>query len=124
MDRIFCLIGPNVATGHASVIFSDEVQISLAIQVMKPIIEGKVKAYELTEKACDEYNEWLQNRLNSSVWMECSSYYRAGMNGKNFSTFPGPLTLFWWIARNPVWSHFISDKDFAKTKYQNHALNS
>lgn len=85
---------------------------------MKPVLQRKVKAYEVTEGACDEYNAWLQKRLNSSVWMECQSYYRAGMNGKNFSTFPGPLTLFWRIARNPVWSHFISDKDFDKHVYR------
>lgn len=29
-----------------------------------------------------------------------------------------------WHRGNPVWSHFISDKDFAKTKYWNHTLNS
>jgi hypothetical protein len=103
--------GPNVATGHASVIFSNEVQISLAAQLMKPVLQGKVMSYELTDEASDDYNRWLQERLNSSVWVECSSYYRAGMNGKNFTTFPGPVTLFWYIARNPVWSHFISDED-------------
>ncbi|KAF7973421.1 hypothetical protein HWV62_15231 [Athelia sp. TMB] len=113
--------GPNTATGHASIIFSNEVQISLATQLMKPLLEGKYKAIEVTEAACDEYNDWLQSRLNDSVWTECSSYYRAGMNGKNFSTFPGPLTLFWKVARNPVWKDFVTDKDIDSIVYRDNA---
>lgn len=111
-----------MATGHASVIFSDEVQISLVTQLMKPVLENRVKAYEVTEEACDEYNMWLQNRLNSSVCLECSSYYREGMAGKNFVTFPGPLTLFWHIARHPKWDHFIDDKQFDNLVYRNSAV--
>lgn len=77
------------------------------MQLMKPLLERKFKAIEVKESACDEYNEWIQERLGDSVWTECNSYYRAGMNGKNFSTFPGPLTLFWHVARNPVWDHYL-----------------
>jgi hypothetical protein len=109
---LIVLVGPNVATGHASVIAGVEVQISLAIQVMQPVLQGKVKAYEITEKASDEYNDWLQKRMAVSVWSECRSYYLQGMNGKNVVTFPGSMALFWYVARNPVWTHFMSDKGF------------
>lgn len=115
------LIGPNVATGHASVIFSNEVQISLVIQLMKPVLQSRVKALEVTEKASDEYNHWLQRRLDTSVWTECSSYYRVGMNGKNTVTFPGSLTLFWYITRNPKWGDFISDKELDNVQSKDEA---
>lgn len=82
---------------------------------MKPVLDGQVKALELTDRACDEYNAWLQERLKSSVWMDCNSYYRQGMNGKNVSTFPGPVSLFWYMARNPVWSHYIVNPDSRKS---------
>jgi len=111
--NFFILFGPNVATGHTSVIFSNEVQTSLITQLMKPVLQGRVKAYEVTEEAEKEYNDWLQKRLDTSVWTECNSFYRAGMNGKNTVIFPGPATLFWYIARNPIWGHFISEKTHA-----------
>lgn len=103
------LLGPNVATGHTSVIFSNEVQTSLITQLMKPVLQNKIKTYEVTEDALKDYNGWIQKRLETSVWMECNSFYRVGMNGKNTVIFPGPAALFWYIARKPTWGHFISE---------------
>ncbi|KAJ3574820.1 hypothetical protein NP233_g1506 [Leucocoprinus birnbaumii] len=105
--NVYTLLGPNVATGHASVIFSQEAQIGLALQLMKPVLEGKAKYFEITDEATDEYNSWLQGRLQNSVWTDCMSYYRSDRKlGKIVATFPGPVALFWWLARTPVWSRY------------------
>ncbi|TFK42408.1 hypothetical protein BDQ12DRAFT_273676 [Crucibulum laeve] len=106
--NLFTLLGPNVASGHASVIFSQESQINMGIQLIKPILEGKAKSFAITEKATDEYNTWLQGRLSTSVWTECNSYYQAAGNNKSklIATFPGPVSLFWWITRSPRWELF------------------
>jgi hypothetical protein len=74
----YTLAGPNVATGHASVIFSEEAQINYMMRMVKPIIEGKVQSFEVKEPAFNEYNEEIQARLKKSVWMGCNSYYRLG----------------------------------------------
>ncbi|KAG6814511.1 hypothetical protein H0H92_000036 [Tricholoma furcatifolium] len=103
----FTLLGPNVATGHASVIFSQEAQIGLAIQLIKPVLEGKAKSFEVTEEATDKYNDWLQKRLSGSVWTDCNSYYRLGEQKKIIATFPGPVSLFWWMTLRPQWKDFI-----------------
>lgn len=102
--NLFTLLGPNVASGHASVIFSEEAQISFALQLIRPVLEGKAKSFEVTAEATDKYNNWLQKRLSTSVWTDCVSYYQTGK--KVSVTFPGPLTLFWWICRQPKWEKF------------------
>lgn len=75
---------------------------------MKPILDGKAKSFEITEEATDAYNTWLQNRLSTSVWTDCNSYYLAGGNNKTkvIATFPGPVSLFWWLMRTPRWELF------------------
>jgi hypothetical protein len=71
------------------------------------VIEGKAKSFEVTAKATDKYNEWLQKRLSTSVWTDCVSYYQTGgANSKLIATFPGPVTLFWWFCRHPQWDKF------------------
>ncbi|KAH9483680.1 Baeyer-Villiger monooxygenase [Psilocybe cubensis] len=104
----YLVLGPNVASGHASVIFSEEAQIQHALQLIKPVLEGKAKSFEVTEEATVKYNEWLQTRLQDSVWTDCMSYYQAGRNNKTriVATFPGPVALFWWFCRRPRWELF------------------
>ncbi|KAF8163481.1 hypothetical protein B0H34DRAFT_325080 [Crassisporium funariophilum] len=108
--NLFTLLGPNVASGHASVIFSQEAQINLSLKLAQPVLEGKAKSFEITAEATDKYNDWLQTRLSKSVWTDCVSYYQAGRDGKSkiIATFPGPVALFWWFCRHPKWEKFHS----------------
>ena len=69
------------------------------------MLEGKAKYFEITSEATDKYNEWLQKRLQKSVWTECTSFYRA-KQGKIIGTFPGPVSLFWWLSLSPVWERY------------------
>jgi hypothetical protein len=74
---------------------------------MKPVVDGKAKSFEITREATDKYNEWLQGRLQRSVWTECMNYYRGDrQQGKIIATFPGPVALFWWLSRRPVWKRY------------------
>ena len=83
-------LGPNTAGGHASVVFNEEVQIDHALQLMQPVLEGKVKAFEVKQSVFTRYNEWLQSRLVKSVWAHCRSYYRGRTeDGRNYAIFPG-----------------------------------
>ncbi|KAL0949998.1 hypothetical protein HGRIS_010007 [Hohenbuehelia grisea] len=121
--NVFTLLGPNTATGHASVIFTEEVQINLAVQLLRPVIEGKAKSFEVTQASLDKYDSWLQGRLADSVWTECNSYYRQDSDTKPriVVTFPGPVSLFWWMARKPRWGEFKAvgaDAWFSTLKHQ------
>jgi hypothetical protein len=98
-----------VATGHASVIFSSEVQVQYIIQMIKPILESKARSFAVKVQPTIKYNEWLQGRLQNSVWSTCISWYRQSQSQKNVSTFPGPLTWYWWMLRRPVWEDFTAE---------------
>ncbi|KAH6918372.1 monooxygenase [Coprinopsis sp. MPI-PUGE-AT-0042] len=112
--NMFTFLGPNVVGGHYSVIFVEEAQIKHSLQLIKPILEGKVQTIEVTEEATESYNEWLQKRLTSTVYTDCDSYYfehvekadGKKVKGKNTATFPGPATLFYWLNRRPQWERF------------------
>ena len=98
--------GPNTATGHTSVIFSEESQIPHILQLLAPVHSGAFTAVVPTDAATDKYNAMLQERLKNTVWTQCASWYRAGAQGRIFSTFPGPLVLLWWWLRKPRWDDY------------------
>jgi len=105
--NFFMFLGPNTAGGHASVIFNEEVQIQHAMQLIKPILAGEVRSFAVREEVSAKYNSWMQKRLVRTVWNFCDSYYRReSTNGKIFTSFPGPVTLFWWLARSPRYSDY------------------
>ncbi|KAF8643890.1 hypothetical protein AX16_008906 [Volvariella volvacea WC 439] len=106
--NLFTLLGPNTGTGHASIIFTQEVQVQWALRLIKPILEGKAKSFEVKVEATERYNSWLQERLDSSVWTQCNSYYQAGRESKTklAFVFPGPVALFWWLCRSVQWNDF------------------
>ncbi|KAH9998112.1 hypothetical protein BJV74DRAFT_877223 [Russula compacta] len=98
----FMFLGPNSAGGHASVLFIEEVQIHHTMELIKPILAGAVRSIAVREEASAKYNLWMQKRLARTVWNFCDSYYRRETtNGKIFATFPGPVSLFWLLARRP-----------------------
>lgn len=77
------------------------------MQLIKPILAGTVRSVVVREEASAKYNSWLQARLARSVWNFCDSYYRReGDDGKITVTFPGPVSLFWWLARRPRYSDY------------------
>ncbi|EGO18695.1 hypothetical protein SERLADRAFT_454280 [Serpula lacrymans var. lacrymans S7.9] len=95
LPNYFTVVGPNTASGHASLLFADEVQIKYILQLIKPIIKGKMKTLEVKAEATDEYNNWIQKRMQNTVFTECFSYYRGdGRDGpKNIATFPGTMRV-------------------------------
>lgn len=109
--NMFTLLGPNVSGGHFSIIFCEEAQINHSLQLIKPILDGKIKSVEVTEEATDSYNDWVQDKLATSVWSDCDSYYYHYLPGQNLKTkntasFPGPATLLWWLNRRVRWDRF------------------
>ncbi|KAJ3765499.1 hypothetical protein FB446DRAFT_760292 [Lentinula raphanica] len=112
------IIGANAATGHASLLFNMEAQIQLAVQLAAPILRSfqgpqrsGLHSLTIKEDVTDSYNTWLQSRIAGSVWPECgeSYYYVDGTSRtKNIAMFPGPATLFWWLARKPRWGDWVA----------------
>ncbi|KAF9004036.1 hypothetical protein BDQ17DRAFT_472624 [Cyathus striatus] len=107
--NFYMISGPNTVTGHISLLFIEEIQkINYIIQMIKPVLEGKVSSFEVTTHACESYNEKIQAKLSRSVFIHCVSWYRLGGTGRVTSMFPGPGMLFWWWLRRPRWEHYTT----------------
>jgi len=106
--NFFSLLGPNTATGHASVIFTEEAQINYIFRIIKPIIQGRVKSFEVKPEASKAYNETIQSKLRKTVYTSCLSWYRggAGHNEKIIATYPGFHAQFWWNTLVPRWEDY------------------
>ncbi|CUA72834.1 hypothetical protein RSOLAG22IIIB_10339 [Rhizoctonia solani] len=101
------IYGPNIGTGHASVIFAEELQMNYVSELLKPVLQGKVKSFVPRNEPTRSWNKWVQSCLNSHVWSGCASWYRAdGPDAKIFALWPGGNIHMWWSFRKPNWKHF------------------
>ncbi|KAG6919169.1 hypothetical protein DXG01_008467 [Tephrocybe rancida] len=100
--NLYMIGGPNTATGHTSVIFTEEVQVNYSLDLIKPILRGKLSSVDVTHEATDRYNELLQDRLSRSVFVGCNSWYRVNGAGKVNSS----SAHFWWWLRRPIWTDY------------------
>jgi len=108
--NFFLILGPNVATGHASVIYSTEAQVKYIVEMVKDMRKYGAKSLELKTDAEDRYNAQLQHRLKNTVWSgSCKSYYkleRKDGSEKVIATWPGTLFELSWRLRKPQYEHF------------------
>ena len=71
-------------------------QVEYIFQLIKPVIQGMASSFEVRAEATDTYNDVIHSQLSHSVYTQCVSWYCTGRDGKIYSIFPEPLTLFWW----------------------------
>ena len=81
-------------------------QINYAMHLIKPIVQQLASSFEVKSTVHERFNKEMQQRLSTSVWSGCTSWYRKGHNGKVVSLWPGTMTEFWWRMRSPVWNHY------------------
>ncbi|KAJ7612176.1 hypothetical protein FB45DRAFT_843471 [Roridomyces roridus] len=104
--NLFMLAGPNTASGHISLVYTEALQIDYIMQFVKPLLTKAVTSFEVTHAATNKYDATIQRMLSRSVFVTCNSWYRVGGTGKNTSIFPGPGMLFWWWTRQARWSDY------------------
>ncbi|KAK4053089.1 FAD/NAD(P)-binding domain-containing protein [Microbotryomycetes sp. JL201] len=101
----YTVLGPNVASGIASVVYSTEAQVNFIVKMIKAQTDYGVLSFECKTDAEKEYNDWLHAKLDKTVWKGgCESYYKLG--DKVIATFPGPVTQLTWMLREPKWEDF------------------
>lgn len=86
--NLFLLLGPNTATGHTSTLLFIEPEVQYAIACMDELESRGQRWLSLREEAFEQHNRALQDRLKTSVWASCRSWYRME-NGKVVALFPG-----------------------------------
>jgi len=106
--NLFMMQGPNTATGHTSIIASEELQATYLLQLLEPVRTGVLTSIAPTDAATDKYNATLQEKLKDFVWSQCASWYRAGADGRGrvIHLFPGPFVLLWWWLRRVRWEDY------------------
>jgi hypothetical protein len=127
-------MGPNSATGHSSVIFTSEAQITMILKLIKPILASptmtKPVYISVKKEAEVAYMAKLRNQMKAKVWEKdggvswyvdratgmcttlypwsqvsfSSSYFRFRIKSDSF--FCLLQVHFWWNATFPVKSNF------------------
>jgi cation diffusion facilitator CzcD-associated flavoprotein CzcO len=87
--NLFIMTGPNTGLGHNSMVFMVESQLNYIVDCLRAIGERGAEVVEVREDAQERYNEWLQGRLDGTVWTasHCSSWYLDD-TGRNTTLWP------------------------------------
>ncbi|KAK5111151.1 hypothetical protein LTR62_005351 [Meristemomyces frigidus] len=117
----FTLMGPNTVTGHLSVIYTVEAQITMILRLTEPILKSlrstprgqlmsanqSVEAVNVNAESAKQHSAWLQEKLSKLVWSSgCTSWALDSKTGVNIAMYPEYQFLFWWR------SIFIRSQDF------------
>lgn len=107
--NFFMIFGPNMSTGHSSVIFASENAINYSLKFIKPILDGHISTYEVTEEAERNWTSKIQNALQKTVFKRggCLSWYETE-GGWNSSTYPFSQIDFYLRCTFPVWRHWTA----------------
>ena len=98
--NLYLLLGPNTILGHTSVILMAEFQAAYILQLLKWMVNSKLKYLDVKPEIQSAHNSWLQGLLAGSVWQSgCTSWYQLGHRGKIFTIWPKSTIAYWWATR-------------------------
>jgi cation diffusion facilitator CzcD-associated flavoprotein CzcO len=105
--NFFLLLGPNTGQGHTSAILFIEAQVNYALQCIKEISSQRKSFLEVKPTAVAQYNEELQQALQTSVWAaRCRSWYKTE-SGKIIGIYPGFSFQYMRELRKPRFEDYI-----------------
>ncbi|RLV96317.1 Glycine--tRNA ligase 1 mitochondrial [Spathaspora sp. JA1] len=113
--NFYLINGPNISTGHSSVVMALEHALNYYVKTAKPVIEGKKKSFVIKKEAYYGWFDSIQTELKKSVFGSafggCVSWY--SQSTFNASTYPWSQFNFWWVTKFPNYRDIIyedSDK--------------
>jgi cation diffusion facilitator CzcD-associated flavoprotein CzcO len=88
--NFFMIFGPNIVTGHSSVIMQSENGILYTIKLIAPLIKGNARAVEVKKEAEVAYTARVQRELKNTVFLTggCGSWYFDPKTGWNATAYP------------------------------------
>ncbi|GAA5973182.1 hypothetical protein JCM11641_006309 [Rhodosporidiobolus odoratus] len=114
--NFFWIMGPNAATGHSSVLFTSEAQLSLTFHMIAPVLAElrKVKLVkpapyvEVTQDAQERYWQGMRAEMKKRIWEENGgvSWYVDKQTGYCTALYPWSQTHFWRKCTYPTYSDF------------------
>lgn len=105
--NLFLIVGPNTGIGHNSLVYMIENQCRYIKKCLEFLKRRNYAAIEVTESAVANFNHWLKEQLDKTVWSSgCQSWY-LGEDQVNFAIWPGPTITYSWKTRRPDFSKFV-----------------
>lgn len=98
--NFFLMLGPNTATGHTSTLLYIEPQVRHAIACMQRVQREGRRWIAVRDDVAQAHDKAQQQRLASSVWSRCKSWYRAE-NGRIVAIWPGYTAEYVRAVREP-----------------------
>jgi cation diffusion facilitator CzcD-associated flavoprotein CzcO len=87
--NLFLMLGPNTATGHTSTLLFIEPQVRFVLRALEAMERRGTRAWlDVRGDVMQAFDSEIQRRLEGSVWMQCSNWYRAA-SGRNVAIWPG-----------------------------------
>jgi cation diffusion facilitator CzcD-associated flavoprotein CzcO len=86
--NLFLMLGPNTATGHTSTLLFIEPQVRFVLRALQALERGGRPWLDVRAEVMERFDAEIQRRLEGSVWMQCSNWYRAS-SGRNVAIWPG-----------------------------------
>ncbi|NPT56006.1 flavin-containing monooxygenase [Paraburkholderia elongata] len=96
--NFFMLYGPNTNLGHNSIVYMLESQIAHVIRCYKAMKKADASAVDVDERRYQRFNTHVQDRLASTVWNGCKSWY-IDATGHNSTNWPGFTFSYRWLTR-------------------------
>jgi 4-hydroxyacetophenone monooxygenase len=100
--NFFITAGPNSGLASSHTVLAEQ-QVHYVVECLKRMVEDDLDTMEVTEVACSDFNDMLQERLENTIWMQSGTahgYYRHH-TGKIVLAFPGPNVEYWKMLRRP-----------------------
>ncbi|MFP3944226.1 MAG: flavin-containing monooxygenase, partial [Alphaproteobacteria bacterium] len=87
--NLFFLVGPNTGLGHNSILYMIEAQVAYVMDCLHTMDRKKLRAIDVKPKVQRRFNERLQKRMGSTVWVSgCKSWYQTE-DGRIPTLWPG-----------------------------------
>ncbi|QTD46277.1 flavin-containing monooxygenase [Ottowia testudinis] len=86
--NLFMLYGPNTNLGHNSIVYMLESQIAHVMRCLHALRETGASTLEVRTEPYQRYNRRIRQRLGSSAWQGCQSWY-LDAQGRNTVNWPG-----------------------------------
>ncbi|WP_308190187.1 NAD(P)/FAD-dependent oxidoreductase [Amycolatopsis sp. GM8] len=86
--NMFVIYGPNTNLGGNSIIYMMEHQFRYVLQILAEMAAGRMSCVDVRREVADEFDHEVQDRLRTSVWTTCQSWYR-DESGRISTNWPG-----------------------------------
>ncbi|EGW35359.1 uncharacterized protein SPAPADRAFT_48360 [Spathaspora passalidarum NRRL Y-27907] len=114
--NFYMIDGPNIATGHSSVVMALENALNYYAKTAKPILQGKAKSMVVKTEAYYDWFNSVQKELKRSIFGTafggCVSWY--GDDNLNATTYPWSQLSFWKITKYPNYNDIVYENNDKK----------